>query len=231
MVTKTIPLSFEDVSALLAYDPDTGLFTWKVDASKNVKAGSSAGCLKGARTSRKTGKTSRYLYIRVRDFETPAARVAWLLSHGVWPEGNVGFKDGDSANLRLGNLVEAQFMTTVSHGEAKSRKLSKDRVRHYTLKRYYDMELAEYQQRLLTQNGVCAICSKPETAVLHGRVKGLSVDHDHATGAIRDLLCAACNHLLGHANDDRNVLLAAIKYLDKHAATANVVPLDTQKEA
>ena len=43
------------------------------------------------------------------------------------------------------------------------------------------------------QGGICYACHQPEP------VKGrrLSVDHDHATGMIRGLLCSRCNPVLG----------------------------------
>jgi hypothetical protein len=43
------------------------------------------------------------------------------------------------------------------------------------------------------------------------------VDHDHATGAIRGLLCRRCNDVLGKVDDDREILRRAMTYLKKHA--------------
>jgi hypothetical protein len=39
------------------------------------------------------------------------------------------------------------------------------------------------------------------------------VDHDHATGKIRSLLCAACNVALAHIEADSRRLLGIAEYL------------------
>lgn len=61
-----------------------------------------------------------------------------------------------------------------------------------------------YQERLQKQNGVCALCLEPEThpIVKGGSIRSLAIDHDHATGRLRGLLCFRCN--------------TSIRQLDKH---------------
>ena len=54
-----------------------------------------------------------------------------------------------------------------------------------------------YRAKEQEQGGVCAICGKPETETRNGKIKRLSVDHDHATGEPRALLCNRCNKDLG----------------------------------
>ena len=85
--------------------------------------------------------------------------------------------------------------------------------RHSDLRKSYGIEPEEYDALLTQQDGVCAICGLPE------RAKGknyLAVDHCHVTGRIRGLLCSNCNHGIGHLKDNRDLLLAAIKYLEVH---------------
>lgn len=214
-ITMT-PLTFAEVNEKLEYNPETGKFTWRIDASKNIKAGAEAGTFKRARTDR-DGRGLWYKYIRLNNLESPATRVAWLLHYGEWPDRTIQFKDGDTTNLRIDNLKLAAFKAV--KGELKNKKtykLSRDAQRHYGYKRYYGLSLAEYGEKLVAQGGVCAICGQPETSMLHGKVKPLSVDHSHKTGKIRELLCHHCNHLLGHAKDDRDILLKAAAYLEQH---------------
>lgn len=85
----------------------------------------------------------------------------------------------------------------------------KDRVSN--LKRTYGISLPEWNAKLEAQKGVCAICSG--TCVSGRR---LSVDHNHTTGKIRDLLCGNCNHGLGKFLDNPELLLKAVDYLRKH---------------
>jgi Recombination endonuclease VII/HNH endonuclease len=205
------------MSEVLSYDPETGRFVWLVDVARNVKAGSEAGCVKGTRVSPKTGKENRYRYIRFGDREFPAARVAWLLHHGEWPKGNIMFKDGDTSNLRFANLSLKTVEVTVERDGIKYRTMTKDAMRHYGLKRYYGLTIAEYGKMLADQDGKCAICHRPERAIWKGKPKPLSVDHCHTTGKIRQLLCSHCNHMIGHAEDNREILLSAVEYLDKHS--------------
>lgn len=42
------------------------------------------------------------------------------------------------------------------------------------------------------------------------------VDHDHATGLVRGLICINCNYMLGHAKDNPLIILSAFKYLKEH---------------
>lgn len=59
------------------------------------------------------------------------------------------------------------------------------------------MTEAEWDAIYERQGGVCAICEKPETVIRKGKLLPLSVDHDHATGRVRGLLCNRCNTAIG----------------------------------
>ena len=76
-----------------------------------------------------------------------------------------------------------------------------------SLKKNYGISIAAYESLLKRQRGVCAICQKGP----HKR--RLDVDHDHATGKVRGLLCTNCNNGLGRFLDSTLLLSAAKKYL------------------
>lgn len=61
------------------------------------------------------------------------------------------------------------------------------------------------------QGGVCAICDSPEAG---GRWATFAVDHDHATGELRGLLCQPCNVGIGQFSDDPSRLRRAADYLE-----------------
>jgi len=56
-----------------------------------------------------------------------------------------------------------------------------DQTRQSNLRSFYGMTIEEYGELERRQNGSCAVCGQPETAIgSHGETKRLSVDHDHA---------------------------------------------------
>lgn len=83
-------------------------------------------------------------------------------------------------------------------------------------KKKFGITLDDYDKMFESQKGVCAICAEKETFTVKGRIHSLAVDHDHATGEIRGLLCRACNQMLGLSKDKIETLEAAIVYLSKY---------------
>jgi hypothetical protein len=89
--------------------------------------------------------------------------------------------------------------------------------RKHELEKKYNITEDEYQRMYDSQNGLCLICGKKETASGKTRPKDkLCVDHDHTTGKIRGLLCSHCNSGLGMFKDDPVLLQKAIDYLKNH---------------
>lgn len=81
--------------------------------------------------------------------------------------------------------------------------------RTYHLSRRYGITAEEADHLLKLQRGRCAIC---------GVERATHVDHDHATGVVRQLLCFNCNGGLGQFRDDPAVLRAAADYVERHRA-------------
>lgn len=88
----------------------------------------------------------------------------------------------------------------------------------YTLRDKYGLTVEQYEAMVLAQDGLCAICKQPQTAVSKtGVVKAMPVDHNHVTGKVRELLCDGCNQGLGAFGDDINRMSAALDYLIRHS--------------
>lgn len=78
----------------------------------------------------------------------------------------------------------------------------------YRYRHMYGITKKEKDEMYKKQKGLCAIC--------HNKMKlphDCHVDHDHKTGKIRKLLCRDCNHFIGKAKDDIQILKSAIDYL------------------
>jgi hypothetical protein len=73
--------------------------------------------------------------------------------------------------------------------------------------------LSEYLIPLIMKHsGLCDICGDPP------HWKTLHIDHDHATGFFRGMLCMHCNQGVGKFKDDPSLLTKAIKYLGKQTS-------------
>jgi hypothetical protein len=74
----------------------------------------------------------------------------------------------------------------------------------------YDLSAQEYTRMFFMQGSRCAICGRRQDELEHA----LCVDHDHASGKVRGLICRSCN--LGIANFEENVvyLRRAIEYVE-----------------
>lgn len=98
---------------------------------------------------------------------------------------------------------EAKAASRARNREAE---LQREEIRKATRKGLDPALVASYRS---THSGVCDICGK----VPGGRRPWLYVDHDHASGAFRGLLCGHCNTGLGYFFDNVELMRNAITYL------------------
>lgn len=94
----------------------------------------------------------------------------------------------------------------------KNRERIRARHRASDLKRFYGISSEEYGILLMKQQYRCAIAG---CEVVHNDSNGhrLVVDHDHATGAVRGLLCRNHNTGIGLIGDSHSAALAIVSYL------------------
>lgn len=218
-------LTLERAEEMLDYDPVTGIILWRKRPSKKSRkrVGDLAGDI----------KPSGYRYIGLDGRMYLGSQIAFLLAYGRWPVAQVGFANKNRCDLSKANLVEMR--TTIGkhdlncmEGRAQYRKdywaNNPEFRRELQFKRLYGIAYADYALMLEAQGGVCAICKRPETSVQDGKIRFLSVDHCHSTGAVaeavRGLLCMNCNSAIGRLGDDPDMLDRAAAYLRHHAALA-----------
>ena len=98
-----------------------------------------------------------------------------------------------------------------THHRAKM-KVVKERAHANRINNLYGITKEQYNQILVVQNGVCAICG-PWTGN-RGLTLKLAVDEDHNdNNRVRGLLCKFCNRLLGRFADNPEIFQSAINYL------------------
>jgi hypothetical protein len=88
--------------------------------------------------------------------------------------------------------------------------------------RSYGMEGPDYWAMFRAQGGGCALCGSTQLGLGFTSGSRLVVDHDHATGLVRGLLCSPCNIALGQFGDDIGQLQRAIQYLERNSMPARV---------
>ena len=71
---------------------------------------------------------------------------------------------------------------------------------------YGDRAIVLWREVLEGKRG-CAACHKST---------GLVIDHNHSTGAIRDVLCGACNQAIGMVSENTDTLRNLAQYLENH---------------
>lgn len=97
---------------------------------------------------------------------------------------------------------------------------AKQSSRNTKLKQNFGIALDQYNILFEAQNGVCAICNKPETSPsAHNPnvVRSLAVDHNHCTGKVRGLLCVKCNKAIALFYENLALLDKAKDYLLRHS--------------
>lgn len=87
-------LTAERLRQVLAYDKDTGAFTWLSRTGGTSKEGIAAG----------TFDERGYLRIGLDGRVYRAHRLAWMYVFGTWPSGEIDHIDGDKSNNRFTNL-------------------------------------------------------------------------------------------------------------------------------
>lgn len=126
------------------------------------------------------------------------------------------WRHGEAAAMRARDRVRKQSSKTQATYMRKWRKENPDAAKNADLLKEYGITLEQYHVMHDGQGGLCAICRQPETIIDRktGKLRMLSVDHHHASGVIRKLLCTRCNQGIGNFRESLEFLKQAANYLD-----------------
>lgn len=147
--------------------------------------------------------------------ERVARRRVWNREYRASPEGKEALRvnqerhDAKPARKAAKARANARYVITPK---------GKLRTHRAQLRRRYGLSGTEYWAMVDAQGSACAICGG-----VNANGRRLYVDHDHATKAVRALLCHACNTVLGHARDNADVLRDAADYLDRHSVLTGLL--------
>lgn len=136
-------------------------------------------------------------------------RPTWMKAY------KIANKDRSNNQARVRYWKNPDFFRNKNREGYKKQKLQGFDFKAKALKHKWGLTKEDYETKLKTQEGACAICGTREPK---GRGR-FHIDHDHVTNRIRGLLCHCCNLMLGHAKDDTNTLLKALDYLYRYAFT------------
>ena len=97
MPTLKKQLTQKELKRQLHYDPETGIFIWKVVNSNRIKVGDVAGCIE---------KNTGYVYIGINGLRYSGHRLAWLYVYGYFPENIVDHINQNTTSNWIKNLRE-----------------------------------------------------------------------------------------------------------------------------
>ena len=99
--------------------------------------------------------------------------------------------------------------------EAERRLRLQQKVTYYQKRdsRVFKSQYSDYYPSTLKRQEMIAGRPRPSVCEICGRSGRITFDHCHNTGAFRGWICFNCNVLLGHANDDPELLERLAAYL------------------
>ncbi len=86
-------LTVEEARSRMAYDPETGVLTWK-KLRNTTRIGEEA----------KSLDVAGYVQVNIAGTMVKGHRLAWFLHHGKWPEGDIDHINGVRNDNRIANL-------------------------------------------------------------------------------------------------------------------------------
>jgi predicted TIM-barrel fold metal-dependent hydrolase len=149
--------------------------------------------------------------------KTKEARLRWLAKnpdyHKAWREKNKDKTIAATKKWREGNREKYLEAARQAYHRRDPEHVSRvNRARR--LKQNYNMTPDEFDAMLTAQGNRCAICEASDPTHTNW-----VVDHHHATGKVRGILCSPCNVALRKDRDTVEHLRRALKYIEQFEST------------
>jgi len=130
------------------------------------------------------------------------------LRHKLWYEANKEHVSARNARWAAANPEKVKKYRDEYHA---ARAASGERQKYDALYRLrkYGLTQEAFDALLREQGGSCRICRTDSP----GAKRGWNIDHDHATGRVRGILCHRCNAALGLLDDNAERAEACAAYL------------------
>lgn len=129
-------LTAEEVRRHLSYNPETGEFRWLIGGKGRPGVGEIAGCKSNA---------LGYWLIGLNYRRHWAHRLAWLMTHGRWPEHQIDHINGDRADNRISNL------RAVTHAENQQNRHRSRPNKHGLRGVDFDPKTGKFRSRVVFQ--------------------------------------------------------------------------------
>lgn len=109
MSKLTDKLTAERLRSVLDYSPDTGIFIWKYRPESEFGSYRAFRIWNGQHQGKVAGSPASggYLRIKIDQVGYLSHRLAWLHTHGNWPENSVDHINGVRADNKIKNLRDA----------------------------------------------------------------------------------------------------------------------------
>ncbi|QIX22952.1 hypothetical protein FOB41_06465 [Agrobacterium pusense] len=91
----------------------------------------------------------------------------------------------------------------------------REKAKEVRLLKLYGIDFKRREEMAIAQDFKCAICRDDFTDN-----RAMHVDHCHATGDVRGLLCSNCNQAIGLLQDNPEIIRSAADYVELHQKRA-----------
>lgn len=145
------------------------------------------------------------------DGRLPTCKTCKLAANKKWQADNAERFEALKARWNVENKAHKLEINALWRANNRARASRTERASRMV--RLYGLTPAQLDELFAMQGRRCAICRSEDPRNKYGWHN----DHDHITKRFRGILCARCNHLLGHAGDSTETLGAAIEYLKRNA--------------